>query len=369
MQTAQIFNKNQSLSAFLQASVLLAVALVLFVVGFMVLRQPRNYSPQVTTAAEERLHSSAERLEAELLAAHLRQLRYQADERASASEERRHKRQRLGARDAGLATSGERRLPGGDKSAVGDGAALAVEPQSEDPDFKRAMNLFDEGKTTEAVAALEALLVKDPKNTQAMFELALAYLLDLKKNDVALSYLERVLNIEPKNEEALSAVLDIYEQEGRYDDALNFLRQIDGKHPDQPNVALQMAHVLNAAGRGREAIPYLEKLAQGPDAGNVLSDLAATYAQLGDSEKAVEFFDKSLLNMEQTLRENKAAGAPTQDLEQSMHMVRLEKTYELIKMGDIETARAMLMEMENSHPGDQDVAGMLATLDEKRPAG
>ena len=201
-----------------------------------------------------------------------------------------------------------------DTSAV---VAAAESPVSRG-DIEAAINLIDSGKVDEAVRALEDILRKDPNNEAALVEMAMVNLLDLRQPGEAINYLQRVMEVNPSNRIVMSELVSLYEEEGRSEEGLAFLQEMQAASPEAGDIAYGIGQMLTLQGRDQEAIPHLEKAAtNGDNKGRAYRDLADAYSRSGDSGRALTAFDESIKAQEMSLQEKKAQGLPATFAEDS----------------------------------------------------
>jgi tetratricopeptide (TPR) repeat protein len=238
---------------------------------------------------------------------------------------------------------------------------------AEDPDVQRAIGMIDAGNPTEALAVLEDVLKRDPKNEQALVEMAMIQLLDLKQPDVALQTMQRVLDVNPSNQVVLSELVSLYEDQGKVEEGLGFLTDVYQRSPQSTDVAYGIGQLLTLSGRDAEAITFYEKAASGE--GNEVRatrDLAEAYARSGDSEKAIEAYDRAIAGLEDEREIKGGKGMPTQFVDERINYTKIDKARELIRLGDFDKAQALLDEVDGAMPGDESVMALRQTLNQRR---
>jgi FimV-like protein len=235
-----------------------------------------------------------------------------------------------------------------------------------DPDVMKAIALIDNGQVNEAVTALEAIVKKDPKNEQALVELAMIHLLDLKDPEQAIGYLQKAVVVAPANQVVMSELVSLYDEQQRLEDGVAFLQDVEKQQPGSPDVAYGLGQLLSLAGRDAESIPYLERAAQQGDPVRAYRDLAEAYARTGDSERAIDSYDKALQSMDKELEGKRAQGLPAAYVEERIHYTKLDKARELIRMNDLDGAQRLLDEVGQQMPGDEGVTALQQNLNQKR---
>ncbi len=87
------------------------------------------------------------------------------------------------------------------------------------PTVKEGAKLFNEQKYTEAIQVFEKVLEKDPKNANALYNIAISYI-QLKDDDKALIYLNKTIEIDPFQDDAWYNLALIYFKKEDYLSAL-----------------------------------------------------------------------------------------------------------------------------------------------------
>ena len=240
-------------------------------------------------------------------------------------------------------------------------------PDGEDPDVQKAINLIDAGSIQEAVGVLEGVLKRDPKNEQALVELAMIYLLDMKQPDVATGYLQKVVEVNPGNQIVLSELVSLYEEQGRVDEGLGFLQGVQEKNPQSPDLAYGVGQLLTLQGRDADAIDYLQKATQSPENRvRALKDLGEAYARSGDPENAINSLNQAITSQEQEIQDKETRGLPVQFAEERLAYTKMDKARELMQVGDLEQAQQLLNEVKQKMPKDEAVSSLQASLNRRR---
>lgn len=252
-----------------------------------------------------------------------------------------------------------------DNRAAAEG--LGEADPSYNPEVERAITMIDAGNTADAVALLEQILKKDPNNEQALVELAMVYLLDMRQPAVATGYLQRVVAINPENQIVLSELVSLYEEQGKVSEGLGFMSDIFAKNPDSPDLSYGIGQLLTLQGRDSDAIGYYEKATQ--SASNQIrayGDLGQAYGRSGDSQRAIESYDKAIAHEEQEVADKVARGLPSQFAEERMNYTKMDKARELIKKGEFDKAQQLIDEVSKIMAGDEPVTALQEALNKKR---
>lgn len=163
--------------------------------------------------------------------------------------------------------------------------AMSLEPT-------RAQLLFDLGRTDEALAAMQALLMVQPNDIPAL--LGYGGMLDLLGDRRgALEVMERAVAIAPTDPDALNALgYTLTNRTRRHDDAYRLIRTALELEPDSPAILDSMGWVLFRLGRRDEALGFLEQaLAQMADP-EIAAHLAEALWVTGERDRARELLDR-----------------------------------------------------------------------------
>lgn len=236
-----------------------------------------------------------------------------------------------------------------------------------DDEISKAINLIDNGSVQEAIGVLDGILKKDPRNEQALVELAMINLLDLKQPEAAMGFLQRVVEVNPRNQIVMSELVSLFEEQGRVDDGITFMTDVFHKNPESTELAFGIGQMLSLQGRDGDAISYLEKAATSPE--NLVRasrELGEAYSRTGDPEKAIESYNKAIIDQERDIAEKAGRGLPTQFAEESMNYTKMDKVREMIKLNQLEEAQQILNDINQLMGGDQSVMGLQESLNRKR---
>ena len=241
-----------------------------------------------------------------------------------------------------------------------------------DDEITKAINLIDNGSVQEAIAVLDGVLKKDPRNEQALVELAMINLLDLKQPEAALGYLQRVVEVNPRNQIVMSELVSLFEEQGRVDDGIAFMTDIFQKNPESTELAFGIGQMLTLQGRDGDAIQYLEKAAASPE--NLVRanrELGEAYSKNGDPEKAIEAYNRAIADQERDIAEKAGRGLPTQFAEESVNFTKMDKVRAMIEVGQqLDEAQQIINEInQTTMNGDQSVMALQEALNSKRRKG
>jgi tetratricopeptide (TPR) repeat protein len=124
----------------------------------------------------------------------------------------------------------------------------------------------------ELLADGRARLRKDPRDVEACFQMASAYLAlfqgfaDSRLRDEAEASLQQMLALKPDDPRALYNLGFVRSTQRRFDEALDFSRRAVEADPHNMPARLNLALVLTQMGRQAEAVPHMEVVAdEAPD--------------------------------------------------------------------------------------------------------
>lgn len=247
--------------------------------------------------------------------------------------------------------------------------ALAPSEEIEDPDIQRAIDLVDAGNVEGAQQALDGVLKRDPRSEQALIEMAMIHLLDLKQVDQAVAYLQRALDVNPENPIVMSELVSLYEEQGKIEEGLTFMQEVQSKNAGSPELAHGVGQMLILAGRDQDAIAHFEKATESPDYQvRAYRDLAEAYSKTGDLDKAIDSYGKAVHTQEQEIADKAARGLPVQFAEERLAYTKLGMARDLMRKGDFERAEGIIDEIAPILPGDEQIAQLRDSI-RKRRAG
>jgi predicted Zn-dependent protease len=246
----------------------------------------------------------------------------------------------------------------------------SVTDDQSDPEIQSAIKAIDAGNISEAIALLEAVLKRDPRNEQALVEMAMIYMLDLKQSAEAIGYLQRAMDVNPDNKVVMSELVSLYEEEGRVDEGLAFMMERANAHPESSELSYGIGQMLSLQGREADAIPYLERAVKGAENPvRAYRDLAEAYARNGEASRAVDSYSKAITEQEKEIVEKAQAGMPTAFAEERLSNTKLDKARILIQAGDdasLDAAERILDDVSSRMPDLEQAAALKQTLAKKR---
>lgn len=252
-------------------------------------------------------------------------------------------------------------------SIAGSPGDLMSRPMSEA--LGKAIELVDKGQAEAAIPILEEHLARNPNDVQALVELGMIYMIDLKQPGDALGYLQKALVVNPGDDIVAAEVIGLYSELGQADQGMSFIGDLYKKNPGSASLAMGMGQMLASSGRDNEAVEYFEKAiasqqANGPKGRGSMSvqsayrELAETYKRQGQSDKALEVQRSEIGVLEQ-----EAANAPNSRIKRD-RLIRsvVGLAYDLISQGRFDEAEKVLKRGQSKVGQDNEIASLLADI-------
>ena len=148
---------------------------------------------------------------------------------------------------------------------------------------------------------MEAVIAEDAGVIAAHIALG-GWLRKLKRPADAIASFQRALQIQPDSQQALSALAEIYREQGRPEAAVEGYRTVLRLEPRSPQIWYQLATLYLDLGRVRESEEtFRQALKQNPKMGAAYNSLAALAFGRGDMAEAERLVSKGL-GLEEDLR-------------------------------------------------------------------
>jgi len=175
-------------------------------------------------------------------------------------------------------------------AAAGVGGAKAA-AQSE---MNGAVQLANEKKYDEAIAAFKAILAKSPNNAMAHHNLGWVY---TQKEDWANAEPEfrKAIELDPDSSDSYSALMNLFRKTGKSADAAEFLAKAAETQPDNGVVQYNLAVQLINAQKNAEAMAALQKAAV------AMPDNAEIYYLMGTTSLNLNNIPDTIKNLEKYL--------------------------------------------------------------------
>jgi tetratricopeptide (TPR) repeat protein len=195
--------------------------------------------------------------------------------------------------------------------------------------IQQAFYYSDDGQVDKAIATLETALTHDPDSPDFLVYLASMYE-EKKAYDKALALLKHAIEVDPENERAYFRLGVVYDKMDRKEDSIAAMKQVLALKPDHANALNYLGYtyadlgihldeaeklvqkaltlkpddgyitdslgwIYYKQGRYQEALTYLLKAAElVKDDPIILEHVGDAYRELGQNEKALEFYRNSL---------------------------------------------------------------------------
>lgn len=173
------------------------------------------------------------------------------------------------------------------KALVSFERAVRLNPRNSAAHRLRADVLCMFGRFEEALAALDAVLVASPLDTEAGAEKASVYF-RWRRFHQAEQAAQQTLGVQKDDDTARWVLALAYQFQGRREEAEALYRTLPPRPRRYP---ISLAHLLITSGRSREAAPLIENLEK---ARKNPSAIALLYAVKGDYQRALSLLDQAL---------------------------------------------------------------------------
>lgn len=168
--------------------------------------------------------------------------------------------------------------------------AIDLSPNYADAHFSYSRFLAAQKRFVEAEAEIRRAHELDPLSLLLKTNIALLHYF-AGQYDQALMELEATLEIDPEFTVALWGTGLVYEQKGRYGEAIRVMEQVAGESPNRKS---SLGHLYAVAGRREEAQSVLEELSGRAEEAYVPSYFFALIcAGLGEKDQAFEWLEKA----------------------------------------------------------------------------
>lgn len=230
-----------------------------------------------------------------------------------------------------------------------------------------AKDLIDIGQADKAIKLLLEVLAADPNNTEAMFHLSIVYRMDDRRPELAAQYLEKIVQLMPHDDITIAELIGVYADMKRTEDGVAALKRAQEKNPDSSEINYGLGHILMLQGRDEESLAYLEKSLVGArQPGRVYIELADAYSVLGQSEKAIDTYQKALVYQERLLQDKMSRGEPPGDTKEELITLELSLVREYIDGGRLDEAQARITQLRERSPQNPAVSALASEIQRRR---
>src|SRR5690625_1048508 len=167
------------------------------------------------------------------------------------------------------------------------------EKASDDQKFAIA-ELYDEyGFMDEGIKLLEELLHKYPKEGQVLIKLAEMYI-ELEQDDLAIHLLNELSKEDDFYVQSLLHLADLYQSQGLFEVSEQKLLEAKNLKPDELIIDFALGELLFSIGKYNRAIPLYEKIVQEKEINgvNIVDRLAECHASIGNYERALHLYNE-----------------------------------------------------------------------------
>ena len=178
--------------------------------------------------------------------------------------------------------------------------AMEIDPDMLSALMQRSLIYYQQGKMPEAIADLRQLIRRNEKNVELHLQLATYYQVDQRPRKAIETY-TRVLEIETDNLAALQGRADALLSIGKQAEAISDYEFILTKTPESSDVLNNLAWVLATSPEdnlrnGQRAVDLAKRACEATEykRPHIISTLAASYAETGDFDMAVDWSSKAL---------------------------------------------------------------------------
>ncbi len=176
--------------------------------------------------------------------------------------------------------------------------ALALDPNLSEAHAARGEALADSNRRSEAAAAFERALELDPNSFDANLSYA-RFCVTEGDHEKAIELYIRALEIQPDDSQAPLLLQIVYRSLGRHEESEKYgrlgLKRAEEQlkhHPENSRPAQLGAAALASLGEKDQALKWLERAKLiDPDDNNARYNAACTYAQLGETERALDMLE------------------------------------------------------------------------------
>lgn len=259
----------------------------------------------------------------------------------------------------------------GDGPQTSSGQGLEDSPEG-DRKLLQALDLIDQERYEDAVAALEEILREDPdgKTTagaDALGELGFLYLRVFEDPEKAQTYLQRAVQADPESAEATFDLVGTYLLRNDVEGGVSFLKGVLETHPKSSNVTFAMGDMLAARGRLDEALPYFERAVAMPNSRDYMwSGMGAAYLESGRTQDAVRAFREATSRSEVEVNERRDRGESTIVAENQLARSLGDLAHAMMEAGDLNGAEETLNRLARQRPDDLALGELRRQLTDKK---
>lgn len=161
-----------------------------------------------------------------------------------------------------------------------------------DKAFKKGNDEFQKGNFSEAEKAYREAISLEPKEPIYLYNLAIT-LIRQNKDDDALIYLQKMLEVQPNSYSANKAMAEIYSRKSNYEEAGKYYKKAVEISPNDPDAFYNLGACLKNTGDYKGAMSAFEKATElKPDFADAYYELSTMYINQNMKEKAILALEK-----------------------------------------------------------------------------
>lgn len=155
--------------------------------------------------------------------------------------------------------------------------------------------LVQQNKTGEAIAVLEKLVAVEPKRARELYQRMAQYALQLYKDDDAIKYAARAVELNPDDAEGHRRLGEMYRQRQDVEHAIVEFRAAIAKNDRLYITYLELADLLLSKGQGEEADRLFRRVIRGAPDEELVSRAARLSMQINLGKGTLESLEQELL--------------------------------------------------------------------------
>ncbi|MGQ9617963.1 MAG: tetratricopeptide repeat protein [Candidatus Aminicenantia bacterium] len=161
-----------------------------------------------------------------------------------------------------------------------------------DKAFRKGNEEFQKGNFEDAEKSYKEALSLEPQEPIYLYNLAITLIRE-GKDDEALTYLQKMLEIQLNSYSANKAVAEIYSRKGNYEEAGKFYRKAVELSPNDPDAFYNLGACLKNTSNYKDAMDAFEKAVElKPDFADAYYELSTMYINQNLTEKAISALEK-----------------------------------------------------------------------------
>lgn len=172
---------------------------------------------------------------------------------------------------------------------------ITVAPGDADSYLALERVLVQENKTGDAIAVLEKLVAVEPKRARELYQRMAQYALQLYRDDDAIKYAARAVELNPDDAEGHRRLGDMYRQRQDVEHAIVEYRAAIAKNDRLYITYLELADLLLSKGQGEEADRLFRRVIRGAPDEELVSRAARLSMQINLGKGTLESLEQELL--------------------------------------------------------------------------